>query len=69
VEDEQIVRTYWRVELVIYEYEQGDEEDDLVWHMDAEEVVSIHDDRDEAHRALEAAYTLLLHEEDICQDP
>jgi hypothetical protein len=49
-----VKRVYYRVELVIYEYEQGEEEDDLTCHMDREEVISTHNDREDAHLSLDA---------------
>lgn len=46
------MKTYWRVELIVFRYEQGDDEDDLTWEMELEEVVSIHDNPEEAHEAV-----------------
>jgi hypothetical protein len=45
------MNVYWRVELIVFRYEQGDDEDDLTWDMESEEVVSIHDNEEEAHEA------------------
>lgn len=58
------MKTYYRVELVIFKYNQGDDEDDLTWDMEEEEVVSIHDTAEEAYSNLCSVMTMILHDED-----